>query len=123
MEGQLWFLEETFCCEKCQGMKLTSVMDHYALIRETWKMASVKHHYPFSALMRQLSEFTRIKRAINTGEIQRFCGRFEQDEYLLCAWGFFILFLIFPAYHRQNSTVPRSLRNPASFLQYCMIIS
>lgn len=26
---------------------------------------SVKHHYPFSALMRQLSEFTCIKRAIN----------------------------------------------------------
>ena len=70
-------------------------MDYYTLIRETWKMASVKHHYPFSALMRQLSEFTCIKRAINIGEIQRYCGRLEQDEYLLKRQGFFILFLIF----------------------------
>lgn len=58
-------------------------MDYYTLIRETRKTASVKHHYPFTALMRQLSEFTCIKRAISIGEIQRYRGTFEQDEYLL----------------------------------------
>jgi hypothetical protein len=59
------------------------------------EMASVKHHYPFSALMRQLSEFTCIKRAINIREVQRYCGRLEQDECLPRGWGFFILCLIF----------------------------
>ena len=46
------------------------------------QMASVKHHYPFSALMRQLSEFTCIKRAINIEGVQRYCGRLGQDECL-----------------------------------------
>lgn len=59
------------------------------------QMASVKHYYPFSALMRQLSEFTCIKRAINIGEVQRYCGRLEQDECLPGGWIFFMLFLIF----------------------------
>lgn len=91
-------------------MKLTSMMDYYTLIRETWKMASVKHHYPFSALMRQLSELTGIKRAINIGEVQRYCGGLEQDEWLLRAWGFFML-VLFPVRHCQNSAMPRSLKS------------
>lgn len=33
------------------------------------EMALAKHHYPFSALMRQLSESPCIKRAINSGEV------------------------------------------------------
>lgn len=93
-KGQLWFLEETSCHEKCLGMKLTSMMDYYTLIRETWKMALVKHHYSFRALMRQLSEFTRVKRAINFGEDQRYSGRLEQDECLPRGQEFFMLFLI-----------------------------
>lgn len=70
-------------------------MDCYTWIRETWKMALVKHHYPFSALMRQLSEFTCIKRTINIGKVQGCCGRLEQDECLPRGWVFFMLFLIF----------------------------
>lgn len=91
-------------------MKLTSMMDYYTLIRETWKMASVKHHYPFSAFMRQLSELTGIKRAINIGQVQRCWGGLEQDEWLLRAWGFFMLVLIF-LYTTVNSATPRSLRS------------
>lgn len=76
-------------------MKLTSMMDYYTLISKTWKTASAKHHYPFSALMRQLSEFTYIKRAINIGKVQRYCGGLERDECLLRGWRFFMLLLIF----------------------------
>lgn len=65
-------------------------------------MASVKHHYPFSALMRQLSEFTCIKRAINIEGVQRYCGRLGQDECLPGGWIFFMLFLIF-----LHATVPK----------------
>lgn len=89
------FLKETFCSEKCLGMKLTSMMDYYTLIRKTWKMASVKHHDSFNALMRQLSEFTCVKRAINIGKVQRYCGRLEQVGCLLRGWGVFMLFLTF----------------------------
>lgn len=59
------------------------------------EMALAKHHYPFSALMRQLSEFPCTKRAINTGEDQRYCSRLEHDECLLRGWGFFMLFFLF----------------------------
>lgn len=96
-------------------MKLTSMMDYYTLIRETWKMASVKHHYPFSSLMRQLSELTGIKRAINIGEVQRYCGGLEQDEWLLRAWGFFMLVLIFLYATVKTQQCPE-VSNPTSCL-------
>lgn len=96
-------------------MKQTPMMDYYTLIRETWKMASVKHHYPFSALMRQLSEFTWIKRAINTGEVQRYCGGLEQDECLLRAWGFFVPLLTF-LYTTVKTRQCPAVSNPTSCL-------
>lgn len=86
------------------------MMDYYTWIRETWKMAAVKHHYPFRALMRQLSELTGIKRAINIGEVQRYCGGLEQDERLPRAWGFFML-VLFPVRRCHSSAMPRSLKS------------
>lgn len=98
------------------------MIDYYTLMRETRKMALVKHHYPFSALMRQLSEFTCVKKAIDFGEVQGYCGRLEQDECLLRGWEFFFLFLIF-LHTTMGTQLCLQFWDPTSCFNNCMIIS
>lgn len=87
------------------------------------EMALAKHHYPFSALMRQLSEFPHIKRAISTREVQRYCGILEQDGCFLRGCGFFHAVLPFPAHPCQNMAICRSLKSHLTLVNNCMIIS